>query len=367
MGKDRNGKKLPNGISQLKGGSYRGTVMYHGIKKQVCSASLAECKRKLDEARYTLTHCTLVEPSKMTVKAYADTFIAYKSKVVKNGTMRSYSDMLNRYIIPSFGNYRLVDVRKDFLRQWIFKIAEDKASSTTKLIWAVASALFSQAYCDNYITVNPCDGIKLPRSVGATKTATFEDKEQVETFLSNLSVVKDSTFSAMVRFTMLTGLRSGEVRALKWCNVDLHNRTVEVKHTLLADGTLDTPKTDNSHRLVPLSDEAVSLLNALRSDLRLVSISGDNFIFCDGEVPYSASKVAYLMNRVVIACGRCFPNITMHSLRHYFATTCANNGMTPKVLMSIMGHANIAITMDLYAHKDDAINRSEMDAVAACL
>lgn len=362
MGKDNNGKSLPKGITQLDNGSYRGSFMYHGELKAVYGKTLKECAEKLDVLRVSMRQRKRVNVPKMTVKEYADKFIGFKSKQAKKDTIDSYKRQLDIHVLPEFGTLKLSDVRRDILREWIFDIAQDKATSTVKLIWSVTSAIFSQAYSDGYIDSDPTSGIKLPKGKAKKETETFETKEQAKTFCDNLP---DDICGKIMRFTMLTGLRSGEVRGLRWSDVSLSAKEIHIQRTLLNDGSVDTVKTESGNRIVPLSAEAVSILSGIRADSSIIRLGG--YVFCDDNGdPITVNKLIWEVNQTVKKCGADFPHITMHSLRHYFATTCANNGMTPKVLMSIMGHSNIAITLNLYAHTSNEANKLELEKLSAC-
>lgn len=354
-------KKLPTGITQLKDNSYKGTFMYHGIRKAVYAKTVSECVEKLDALKHDMRAGNATEATKTTLNDYAVTFIAYKAKQAKTDTITAYKRQLDLYVLPTFGKYRLADIRKDMIREWIADIANDKATSTVKLIWSVCSAVFAQAFSDDLITKNPCDGIIVPKGKAKKETETFETKAQVELFCANLP---NDVYGKLMRFTMLTGLRAGEIRALKWSDISLSKREMHVQRTMLNNGDLDTTKTDAGNRIVPLNDEALSILYGLRNDNDIISLDG--FVFCDNNEPTTIGKLTAAIDRITKKCGSNFPHITMHSLRHYFATTCANNGMTPKVLMSIMGHSNIAITMNLYAHANNESNKAEMNNVASC-
>ncbi|MDE6219037.1 MAG: site-specific integrase [Lachnospiraceae bacterium] len=157
----------------------------------------------------------------------------------------------------------------------------------------------------------------------------------------------------------MTGMRNGEARALQWKCVDFDKKLIHVEHTLvtLVGGgyMLDTPKTKTSKRIVPLLPQAEEILREMKDYAVSIGIGNeDNFVFClpDGSA-ISRERVTVQLNHIEkkmkdnnIPVG----HITCHTLRHTFATRAIENGMKPQVLKTILGHSNISITMDLYAH-----------------
>lgn len=197
-------KSLPKGITQLADGSYKGQFMYHGIRKAVYAGTVSACIEKLDVLKHDMRMGNATEASKTTLNEYADTFIAHKNKHAKKDTIEAYRRQLDLHVLPTFGRYRISDIRKDMLREWIADIASEKSTSTVKLIWSVCSAIFAQAYSDGIIAKNPCDGIAIPKGKAKKETETFETKDHADTFCEKSAgkyLRKDDAFHDAYRIT----------------------------------------------------------------------------------------------------------------------------------------------------------------------
>lgn len=137
---------------------------------------------------------------------------------------------------------------------------------------------------------------------------------------------------------------------------------------------IDTPKTPNSNRDVPMSEKAYQALwRVLKNRGRVTTITVDgytNFLFLNqNRLPKVASNYQSMVRGLLKKYNKThkepLPKITPHSFRHTFCTRMANKGMNPKALQYIMGHANITMTLDYYAHADSASAQAEMNRLAA--
>ncbi len=163
-----------------------------------------------------------------------------------------------------------------------------------------------------------------------------------------------------VLWTLLatTGMRRGEALALRWSDVDVENGRLSVQRTLTYVGTKATfsePKTPRSRRLISLPAEAVSALKAHRVDqagerLQIgVGYAGLDLVFA--SVDGSALKPATVSRtflRIARAAG--LPRLTLHGMRHSWATLALLEGIPTKVVSEILGHSSTRVTEDVYQH-----------------
>lgn len=153
-------------------------------------------------------------------------------------------------------------------------------------------------------------------------------------------------------------MRNGELRGLQWTDVDFEKKVIHVQHTLLDDGTLDTPKTRTSLRDIPMMPQTLDVLKHaretyLKNNRKVVKIKNDDFVFSVGGRPINKQRVTVEIERILArmeADGLDFPYFTLHTTRHTFATRCIEGGMEPQTLKAILGHSSLSMTMDLYAH-----------------
>ena len=175
-------------------------------------------------------------------------------------------------------------------------------------------------------------------------------------------------FAVMLR----TGMRNGEMRGLKYTDIDKKKKVIHVERTLKyieGQGYFeDTPKTRTSRRDIPLTDATMELLDAQKNYWGFKVEKIDRYLFCNenGE-PLSRDRVQAEIERVIKRIrteGHEFERITPHIFRHTFATRAIEAGMQPQVLKTILGHSSLAMTMDLYSHVLPDTKAAEMEKIA---
>ena len=166
-------------------------------------------------------------------------------------------------------------------------------------------------------------------------------------------------------FALLTGIRIGEICALKWENISLKDGTVSITSTVQRlksfDGSSDNktkivisdPKSNTSARIIPLTDFVLGLCQKFKADNSAYILSGraDKII--------EPRTLQYKMDSYTKACG--FEGVHFHTLRHTFATRCVEVGFEIKSLSEILGHASPRITLERYVHSSLELKRKNMD------
>jgi integrase len=181
--------------------------------------------------------------------------------------------------------------------------------------------------------------------------------DQARAFLDSVKG-QDHRLWPLLTVAVMTGMRQAELLGLRWSDVDLSNRTVQIAHTVQRiDGEwrFVQPKSKRSVRTLSLTAEAVDALKAQRTrqfeerlaaaarwremDLVFTSIKG---------TPLEPSNLNDRLHTLLEAAG--LPKKGMHSLRHCFASVLVAKGVSPRVVMEALGHSQISLTMDTYAH-----------------
>ena len=210
------------------------------------------------------------------------------------------------------------------------------------------------------------------------KVALTEEQEQ-----ALLSFIKtDNVYHKYyddVLILLKTGLRISELCGLTMADIDFTNEVVVIDHQLLKSKEqgyyIETPKTKSGVRNVPLSKETIQAFHRVikkRSKIRSMEIDGHkDFLFVNSKgKPKVAIDYTTLFVRMVKKYNkhhkdRLLPHITPHTLRHTFCTRLASKNMNPKDLQYIMGHSNISITMNWYAHASIDTAKSEVQRLIA--
>jgi integrase len=191
-----------------------------------------------------------------------------------------------------------------------------------------------------------------------------------------LDTTRGDRLEALYVLALTTGMRQGELLALRWRDVDLDRHTLHVTGSLLTtpDGwKISDPKTDSSRRRITLTATAVDALRRHRSAqneerLRLGGAWEDNDLVFANEVGRPI-EVRNLMRRSFLPLLKQsgLPRIRFHDLRHTAATLLLGQGQHPKVVAEMLGHSRISTTLDLYSHVTPTMQREAADAMDAML
>lgn len=381
MALDKRGRKLPKGI-RLRGKGYEGRFYYEGKEYAVHGRTVTETQKMLTDMQYQVTHGLYVKKENILFGDWFNTWMKeYKKNQVKIGTyidyQKIYDSMIKRYI----GEARLGSIRGEHIqRMYNNWVEEGYAISTIKIASAIINGCFKQAEKNGLTERNPVKGATMPRKNEQSKRQAMS-KEQQELFMQ---YARDSYLYYFFAVMLRTGLRSGEIRGLKYTDIKPHIRegvngkrcmdykVLQVRRTLKyieGQGYIeDTPKTRTSIRDIPLTGETLNLLEAQHGFWGFTIERLDRYLFCnENGGPLSRERVQGEIDRIIKRireAGYEFPRITSHVFRHTFATRAIEAGMPPQVLKTILGHSTLAMTMDLYSHVLPDIKAEEMQKIA---
>lgn len=223
--------------------------------------------------------------------------------------------------------------------------------STIKKQMRIVTAPLKQASALHIIPADPGIGIRLPSRYNVAKPErlieAYTDKEQTA-LLKVLSSGRRTGYSA-IALMMETGLRVGEVLALRWQDVQLSRKRINVRNTVVRlankkqSFVQDSVKSESSRRTVPLTPSAIKLLERLFEDRT------SEWVFTGGD----GQRLSYeaLRYQTRIACHEAGIEYRgEHVFRHTFATNCYHRGIDVKILSRLLGHADVNITYNLYIH-----------------
>lgn len=371
MAKDLKGKELPTGVRQRKNGKYEGRVQYENERYSVYADSLPELKTKMTELRYRLEHGSFVAKNRMTVKEWFATWIEdYKKNQVKVGTITAYTNYYKFYVDKYIGKKKMIDIRGEHIQRiYNGMLKEGRTVSTIKIISAVLSGCFKQAVKNGIIERNPVILATIPRQIETKARRVFSVQEQ-EIFMQ---YAEESYLYNLFALAIRTGMRSGEIRGLKFSDIDKKNGVIHIVRTLKYEGGNqgffeDTPKTKTSKRDIPLTQDMISIIEdqSKKNSQGIIFINGYIFQLKDGR-PISRERLQAEINRILKKmndAGVEFEYFTPHCFRHTFATRAIENGMKPQTLKAILGHSTLAMTMDLYSHVLPTTKAEEMELIA---
>ncbi|HEN5988436.1 TPA: tyrosine-type recombinase/integrase [Streptococcus agalactiae] len=377
--RDNKGRILKTGESQRKDGRYLykyidsfGEPQFVYSWKLVATDRVPAGKRdcislreKIAELQKDIHDGIDVVGKKMTLCQLYAKQNAQRPKVRKNTeTGRKYlMDILKK---DKLGGVRSIDsIKPSDAKEWAIRMSENGyAYQTINNYKRSLKASFYIAIQDDCVRKNPFDFQLKAVLDDDTVPKTVLTEEQEEKLLAFAKA--DKTYSKNydeILILLKTGLRISEFGGLTLPDLDFENRLVNIDHQLLRDTEIgyyiETPKTKSGERQVPMVEEAYQAFKrvlANRKNDKRVEIDGySDFLFLNRKnYPKVASDYNGMMKGLVKKYNKYnedkLPHITPHSLRHTFCTNYANAGMNPKALQYIMGHANIAMTLNYYAH-----------------
>ena len=373
MGKDLKGKEIGAGIVQQPNGTYFARfVDKFGKRRTKRSKKLQEVKQWLADATYIDQHSDLDQATDMLVDAWFDYWIGIKKQTVRPNTVRNYSERYERNIKGVIGNKLLTDVKPIHCQKIFLDMADEGYKTTT--IYQTRIALYNMfefARENDVLIANPCKK-SLKSDMG--KPSDKKEALTIDVQKKFLEAVVGYSYENQYRFVLQTGLRTGELIGLKWSDIDFENRTMKIERTMeyrykVGEWRVGPPKSKSGYRTIPLTDEAIRILENQRSknkSLKLVPMEWKDIVFlCRKGTPVKNSTYDTGLFKYCDRVG--IPRFSMHVLRHTFATRCIEGGMKPKTLQKILGHSNIGITMNLYVHITEDEKHREIDLVADAL
>ena len=257
---------------------------------------------------------------------------------------------------PVFGHLAVAEVRATAVKGWISAMVEQGLSAPViEVAFSVLRGVMVTAIEDQRIARNPCSGVKLPKRVHADRG--YLTHQQVALLASKVDYLPE-----VIRFLAYTGLRWGEMAALRVQDFDMLRRRVNVSRAFVSyTGKMGTPKS-HERRSVPFPASLSVELAAL-----MVSKDRDDLVFASraGRV-LRGNNHREVFSRAVTACRKvdpAFPVITPHDLRHTAASLAVSAGANVKAVQRMLGHAKASMTLDVYADLFD----SDLDSVADSL
>jgi integrase len=262
---------------------------------------------------------------------------------LKLSTQHGYQVMLRNHVLPYFGDGRLCDIAKQDVQQFVTeKFRQKLAWQTVRNAWIVLSTVLDSAVEYEYLTVNSARGVKFPQQAPRP-----EPKVLTASDLKRLLAQLEEPYRTMVALSALTGVRIGELLALRWRAVDLRAGTLRIAESVFL-GEFQLPKSEKSVRTIPIGPVAREIVEEhYRHSARR---SPEDLVFPRaGDKPYRVSNLLeQVLQPAAIAAG--LGHVTWHQLRHVHATVLHDLGVPVKIAQKQLGHATVETTLNIYTH-----------------
>ncbi len=295
-----------------------------------------------------------------------DEWLHLHQRNVKPSTYAKYRGMMEKHIKPWLGEYTLEDFTPAVLEEFSRNLQEKGLSPKSikdvlVLLHSVFQFLEKQSPNGREIQLNYP---KIPKN--QTRVLSRTEQERLIQYLSQ----NTDEYSFGILLALFTGMRIGEICALRWEDVSLCDRTVTVRSTMQRLQTFDKsnhektevvisdPKSDASARVIPLTESCAKRLASRYCE------KGHAFVLT-GEVGryVEPRTLQYKLKKYTKKCG--LEGVHFHTLRHTFATRCVEVDFEVKSLSEILGHANPRITLERYVHSSLELKRDNMKKLTA--
>ncbi len=358
MGKRGNGE---GSISRRKNGGWCAQYTVYTAagrkRKTLYGKTRQEVAAKLSKALADRENGLVYDTGNLTIGEYLDRWLAECVKgTVRESTFERYEYAIRPHIKPALGPVKLKSLTSAHVRRFYReKLKAGLASTTVHKMHVVLHKALDQAGADGLIPRNVTDALKLPRV----------DREEITPLTAEeanrlIDATNGDRLEALYVLAIHTGLRQGELLALKWDDLDLEAGTLRVRRTLTYAGgkhTLSEPKTKKSRRTIRLTMGVVaSLQDHLERQIEELDRLGS--LYRTGGLVF-ANKIGGTINPSNLR-NRSFARLLkraglradtrFHDLRHTCATLLLSRNVNPKIVSEMLGHASIAITLDTYSH-----------------
>jgi integrase len=334
-----------------------------GVRRRFYGKTRAEANAKLQAALGAVRAGLPVPTDRLTVAEYLDDWLTGASRSLRPSTASTYERHIRLHILPTLGRLPVARLRPEQLdRLYAGLLAKGLSRTSVQHIHAILRRSLSQATRRGVIARNPTDLVDPPGRDHPEMQVLSVD--QARALLATARMGRHAELEALYVLALTTGMRRGEVLALRWADVDISKRTLTVTGTLQrvkhSDGTSTLeraqPKTKTSMRQIPLTAAAVDALerHAQRQGQQR-AMGGSEW--ADSGLVFTNERGGAVEPRNLLS--RSFapllsdagiPHVRFHDLRHTAATLMAAQGVHTKVVSEMLGHASVGITLDLYSH-----------------
>lgn len=339
-----------------------------------------DATKQRDKTLADLFNGKYIVDSSYTVESFFKTWLRdVMAPKIKATTYSTYFYSLKNHIYPNIGGMKLSELNRGHITEFYSKVAEQSICSA-RMCRVILKTGLKYAEQKNYISINPAEDTQIPRvkirgryhtlNINQEKTLT---KEQLQVLINKS---RNTRIYLYILFASLLGLRKGEIRGLKFSDVDYINSTIHVQRQLgektvkygnemkLIYGQEITPKTKAGNRMIYLPEillEAIIEQRAKYEDNRYKygeKFSDLNYICCNEYGKPHCEAYSYSHFKKLLKENG-LPDIRFHDLRHTYATMLLKDDISSKAVSVSLGHSKTIITIDVYADKKRIIEGYE--------
>ena len=289
---------------------------------------------------------------------------------LKESSRVKYRNILNSYILPEFGTHIISGITAVEVNSYVMRLldtggmkGQGLSPKTTTGILSVLKLIMDYARQVKGLSTVCLDGITVKQTQKVLRILSMQEQNRLDSYLRD----NPSPRNMGIIVCLYSGIRLGEICALKWGDILADEEAVYIQNTMLRLQTDDDPdhktkiiitrpKSECSIRRIPLPDEIYRLISAERKSDDAYFLTGLDNLYVEPRTMENHFK------SVINSCG--VDDANFHALRHTFATRCVELGFDIKSLSEILGHASVSITLNRYVHPSMATKKRNMNRLS---
>ena len=299
----------------------------------------------------------LLKNKKILYKDWIYTWLLEKKDYIKESTYANYSNNIFNHIIPKLGNYYLKELNHKIIQDFLLELSKSGrkdnngglAEKTIKDITIIIKGSIKKGINEDKIKHIELT-FNYPKDNKENKLYVLTKREQNKITKYVLENINSRNIGLLI--SLYSGIRIGELCALKWEDVDFKKNCLTINKTIqrvyikdkkknISKVIITTPKTKNANREIPINKDFLEILKKVKSNKNDYILTGNEKYIEPRTYRKHFSKVLDELR---------IKHFNFHSLRHTFATNCISLGVDYKTVSELLGHANVNITLNLYVH-----------------
>jgi Site-specific recombinase XerD len=354
-------------ITQRENGTWRVQLSFEGKRLSHTAKTRKECQEWIKQINHQIEEGLSIAGEKMLLGQYLTTWLKTVKENRKPKTFIQYKGVINRYILPEFGNLKLSNLKPIQIEKYLVSLQQQEVDRTAQVAYAILHVSLKKAVKQGLIGRNPMDAVEKPK-VKNPRTKLVLSIEDIQKLLI---AAEGDRIAFLLHFTVITGMREAELFGLQWKDVDWEKKTINVvRQVQRLDGQgmiFTSPKTRSGNRRISIGSMTMEKLKEQRENQQIEKeIAGDHWI--DNDLIFPSTKGTPMdphnllknFHRILEKAG--LPKMRFHDLRHTSITLVLNEiGAPIKEAQKRAGHASPTTTINIYGGE----TTSKLDEIVA--
>ena len=310
--------------------------------------------------------------SEQTFGEYILEWFVNHSSQLEESTQCDYEILIHKYILPALSDVILNTLHRSVFDRFYTNLREIPVGDTQiRYIHRVIHKALQDAVNDRILPFNPCDGAKAPKKQRLHRIhCPLNEEESIQL----VTKAMETSLGSLIHLAIKTGMRQGELFALKWEDIDWENQQIHVQRNLKRvrrEGKqvrkMGPTKTPSSDRVILVGEKTIEVLKLQQQEVELKKMLGkkswkENDLVFPSSIGTPMNQSNMLKKYSVIQQAANLKHIRFHDLRHIAASIMLNHGIPLLTVSYILGHSQPSTTLNMYGHQFSA-----MELQAACL